>query len=153
MAPRTPRNADQAWLELLAQAFRPHPLDPEPSRALRERVLARAAPSSVALLQTVRGAEQQWRQPWPRIWMKVLKRDTARNLQLALLRLEPGATMPAHGHAEDEECIVIEGELAVGALHLRSGDLHVAPAGSQHPPITSATGALVFVRSEILTPA
>lgn len=142
-----------AFAEALAEALSPAAIDPEKLADLRARVLSATRGSSHASTETIRGDEIGWQESWPRVWMKVLKRDVSSGIQLALFRLEPGAIMPEHAHTKDEECVVIEGELTIGPLSLQSGDLHVAHPGTSHPAITTRRGALVFVRSEIMVPA
>lgn len=141
-----------ALAEALVAALEPASIDPQKLAGLRARILSGAGRLPYAVTETIRGHEIGWQESWPRIWVKVLKRDASSGIQLALFRLEPGAVMPEHAHTKDEECVVIEGELTIGPLHLQSGDLHVAHPGTIHPAITTRTGALVFVRSEILAP-
>ena len=64
-----------------------------------------------------------------------------------LFRLAPGATIPAHVHEADEECIVLDGEARLGDLHLKAGDFHFAPAGSAHGIIRSAQGCTLYLRT------
>ena len=46
-----------------------------------------------------------------------------------LIRGRPGARFPAHPHAEDEECFVLEGDITFDTLTLHAGDYHVAHRG------------------------
>lgn len=64
-----------------------------------------------------------------------------------LLRMSPGAVIPAHRHPMDEECIVLEGLVRIGSrLALGRGDFHLARAGTIHPDIQSDGGALIYLR-------
>jgi quercetin dioxygenase-like cupin family protein len=65
-----------------------------------------------------------------------------------LLRLDPGATLPAHAHDGDEECIVVEGEARLGDLNILAGDYHLARRGSRHGDIFSPDGALLYIRRQ-----
>ena len=56
-----------------------------------------------------------------------------------------GDTSKLDAHADDEECLVLEGEVSVGDLRLRAGDFHVAARGSQHPRLESRPGALLLL--------
>lgn len=150
---RDERASMDALAEAVAAALEPASIDPRKLTGLRARILAATGGPSHLMTETIRGNEIGWQESWPRVWVKVLKRDVSSGIQLALFRLEAGAIMPEHAHTKDEECVVIEGELTIGPLCLRSGDLHVAHLGTRHPAITTRTGALVFVRSEILEPA
>lgn len=80
---------------------------------------------------------------------KVLRLDRAANSQTVLIRMQPGASLHAHAHTQEEECYVVEGEITIGTHHLRAGDMHMAAAASHHDVISTRTGALLMVRSEI----
>jgi anti-sigma factor ChrR (cupin superfamily) len=118
-----------------------------PPQRLRERVLSRihalAAPS--AALRTVR-ADEGWTEFAPGIRFKMLYRDEVSGTSSLLARLDAGVTMPEHTHKGVEECYVVEGELTYGDLTIRAGDYHVAAGGAQHVPMTTSTGALVYLR-------
>jgi anti-sigma factor ChrR (cupin superfamily) len=60
--------------------------------------------------------------------------------------MQPGASIQGHHHASAEECLVLEGDLRIGDLHLKAGDYHVAAEGSIHPVLRSQGGAVMFVR-------
>jgi anti-sigma factor ChrR (cupin superfamily) len=62
------------------------------------------------------------------------------------VRLSPGATLPAHDHGMDEECMMIEGDAFFGDLLIQAGDFHLAPAGTRHGEVCSDGGALFFLR-------
>jgi quercetin dioxygenase-like cupin family protein len=64
------------------------------------------------------------------------------------IRMEPGSEFGAHRHSQREECLVLDGEILIGAHRLRAGDMHVAEAGSEHALVTSPRGALVLVRGQ-----
>lgn len=52
-------------------------------------------------------------------------------------------------HTQEEERLVLEGEIEIGDHILRKGDLLIARPGARHAPITTRTGALLWVNSEI----
>lgn len=81
--------------------------------------------------------------------MRVMRQDVSADLQIAVLRMEPGSRVPGHAHAKNEECLVVEGEILIGSHHLSQGDYHLAHAGAYPADITSPTGALLMVRSGI----
>ena len=112
--------------------------------ALRARVLA-LPNEPCAQLQTIRAHEGLWQNIAPLVDMKMLYDDGSSHS--ILLRLQPGGRLPAHGHAADEECIVLEGEGSIGDIFLRAGDYHLAPKGMRHGETFSATGALLFIRT------
>ena len=128
----------------LLEAAQPDPtyaLDPLDAATMRERLLQRIRAS--AALTTIQPEEGEWSRFSPKISIKVLRRDVG--TQSYLLRLEPGAVLLPHVHDQDEECMVLEGEVRIGDLVVRQGAYHVAPAGVVHEPIVSET-RLVSVR-------
>ncbi len=98
---------------------------------------------------TLRSGEGDWEPVLEGIEKKVLYRDPEDGVEAYLLRMAPGAHLPAHEHHVAEECIMLEGEAWIGELKLVAGDFHLAPAGSSHPEVTSKTGALAYIRGEI----
>ena len=52
----------------------------------------------------------------------------------------------AHVHHAVEECLVLEGEFMLGAHTLRAGDFELGRLGEEHPPATTRTGVLVYLR-------
>jgi quercetin dioxygenase-like cupin family protein len=58
-------------------------------------------------------AATEW-QPsrFPGVSRKVLRNDTESGESAALVRLEPGASVPAHDHPAGEEVFVLEGDVA-----------------------------------------
>lgn len=105
--------------------------------------------SAPALTQTVRGPSVPWETAWECVWVKVLRHDVSLDLQVIVLRMAPGGRVPGHAHIKEEECMVLESEVLIGTQRLRKGDFHLAHAGAHHPDITTPTGALLLVRSEI----
>ena len=95
--------------------------------------------------RTVRASEGRWQAVGPGVERKMLwARDS---VESCMLRLAPGAVVPAHLHPTDEECVVIQGSVRIGsALVLREGDFHVAAHGSMHDAVTTDEGAVVYLR-------
>ena len=119
--------------------------DPVDAATLRERLHRRI--EAAQGLTTIQADEGEWMKFSPKVMIKVLRRDT--DTQTYLLRLEPGAAILPHVHGHDEECIVLEGEVRIGEVVARQGAYHLAPAGVPHEPITTETGALLFLRGAI----
>jgi len=124
---------------------------PAPVRErLRGRLLARAAPGHLkrtapAGLITVAADAGQWSIISPGIARRILLHQGG---TLAfLLRLEAGAVIPAHQHAADEECMVLEGEVEIAGQAVRQGAFHFAPRAVAHTPITARTAALLYLRT------
>ena len=61
-----------------------------------------------------------------------------------LVRFAPGAAVSDHAHALDEDCLVLQGQMFLGDILLRTGDYQLAPAGGSHFGETSDVGVLFF---------
>ena len=120
-------------------------LDAVDAATIRERVLKRVRASQG--LTTIQADEGMWESFSPKVRIKVLHRDV--DTQSYLLKLEPGAVVLPHVHGQDEECMVLEGEVRIGNLVVKAGAYHLAPRGVPHEPISSETGALLFLRGSI----
>lgn len=134
------RDVEDALGEALA------PLSPPPGRAaaLRARVLerVRASREEAGRLITLRLDDGEWRRLLPGVRVKRL----AREQHAVLIELAPGASLPVHRHHEDEECVVLRGEAMLGDIVVHAGDYHLARANSRHGRVSSAGGALLYLR-------
>ncbi|MEJ5992327.1 cupin domain-containing protein [Ramlibacter sp. PS3R-8] len=112
---------------------------------VKARVLLEIAAEGHAQHRTVRAADGGWREVAPGVERKLLW--TSGSAESYMVRLAPGAVACAHLHPMDEECVVLEGSLRIGAsLLLQKGDFHVAASGSMHDAVTTDTGALIYIR-------
>lgn len=128
----------------LAEALAPIAPPPERSAAVKGRLLGRVRGERSQFV-TVHAAEGKWMQIAPGVQFKVLHDDG--RMRSFLLRMAPGARLPAHGHAAEEACVVLEGSARLGDIEVRAGDFHLALPGSVHGEVTSRTGALLFLRA------
>jgi len=48
------------------------------------------------------------------------------------VRLEPGASVPAHDHPAGEEVFVLEGDVRIGRYHMKAGDYLYTPPDAKH---------------------
>lgn len=90
---------------------------------------------------------------FPGISVKTLFRDKDAKTSTLLLRMAPGARLPAHHHHDTEQCWVLEGSVRWEGLVYRAGDFVVAGKGSMHPTLSSENGALLLLvagRSEFV---
>lgn len=133
----------------VASALLPLELSTEQRDRMRRKMLARAigAPPPAGTA-TWRASDAGWITSSPLIEAKLLRIDAAAGTQELLIRFLPGVVVPAHTHLREEQMIILEGECLLGEHPLRAGDVHIAPAGSSHPQITSATGTLLLLLCE-----
>lgn len=135
-----------------------------PPAGARERLLARvseekggrdggaeSAPSrfkGASDFLVVRAAEGEWVETAdPGVFVKLLFVDKERDTVTTLVRLDPGASIPAHRHLGVEQCLVVEGVMRSGETILRAGDFNCAMKGSIHEEIYAEQGALLLIVS------
>jgi anti-sigma factor ChrR (cupin superfamily) len=152
---------DTAVLEALLAAVAPVSLSQDERDGLYARILARIAPQGLAppplaaeagpppSTFTIRAAEMHWVTVGPGVEVKVLRMDAERNDQTVLIRMQPGSVVVGHRHTQEEECLILEGEVTIGDHRLSAGDMHVARPGAIHEPIRAPHGALLLIRSEM----
>ena len=80
---------------------------------------------------TVTTTTGQWLVVAEGVEEKPLWRDGQRESRF--VRLAPGASLPAHHHEIDEECLVIEGDVFFGDILARSREFHLATAEKMEP--------------------
>ena len=103
-----------------------------------------------ASFHTVRLEDGDWVSIEAGLEKKLLYRDPVTGEASYLFRMQPGALIEGHHHAKAEECLILEGDLAIGDLRLNAGDYHVAAEGTIHPVLRSQGGALMFVRGALI---
>jgi len=120
---------------------------PAQARAIRRRLMERVADADDTHV-TIDDAEGDWQPFMEGVTLKVLREHGG--VLSYLLRLAPGAALPAHRHVQDEECIVLEGRVRVGShTSFGAGAYHLARRGSLHPTISTETGATLFLRGDV----
>lgn len=120
---------------------------PGPAREIRRRLLERVADDDDSHL-TVAADGGEWQAFVDGVCIKVLREHDG--VLSYLLRLAPGASLPAHRHPADEECIVLEGSLQVGTrTEVGPGGYHLAHQGALHARISTRAGATIFLRGAV----
>lgn len=140
---------DQVIENALLEAQAPVLPPPDRASALRARILGRASQDKAASPLdhlTIRDKEGIWLPVLPGVKMKMLREDEA--TRSYLMRLAPGARLPAHGHLMDEECMVLEGDVWLGDVHAHAGDYHLARGGLAHGELHTEGGCLLFLRGQ-----
>jgi anti-sigma factor ChrR (cupin superfamily) len=96
----------------------------------------------------VRASEGEWRPTAdPGVSFKLLFVDRERATVTTLVRMEPGARIPAHRHLGLEQCLVLEGDLSSGGIEMSAGDFNCSMPGSVHDELTTEGGALFIIIS------
>jgi quercetin dioxygenase-like cupin family protein len=96
------------------------------------------------------GEESAWEAvDVPGVEVRRLFVDPEHDRTSMLIRMAPGASYPAHVHAGEEECYVIEGDLRVGEVVMQRGDYQFAAAGSEHPVQSTVGGCLLYLSSSL----
>jgi anti-sigma factor ChrR (cupin superfamily) len=121
-------------------------------QALHQRILKNIQTQAPEGTFTIRAADMQWVNAGPGVEVKVLRKDAERNDQTVLIRMQPGSVVVGHPHTQEEECLILEGEIFIGDYRLSAGDMHVARPGVVHAPIRAPRGALLMIRSEMPPP-
>jgi quercetin dioxygenase-like cupin family protein len=138
--------AIRAWESRLAPAL-DHVGDVAPPPGLWARIDAGvdALIKGARGTTTIRWSDGSWEVIGPGVERKWLT-GTAENENSYLLRLAPGAVLPAHRHTRPEHCLVVSGTLTIGALVMGTGDFHYAPGDQPHGTIRAPEGALLYIR-------
>jgi quercetin dioxygenase-like cupin family protein len=132
----------------MAQALVPVKLSAGDRARLHDELMRRIREEPPRGTFTIRAAEMQWVAAGPGVEVRVLRKDEERNDQTVLIRMQPGSVVVGHRHTQEEECLVLEGEVFIGDYRLGQGDMHVARPGVVHAPIRAPHGALLLIRSE-----
>lgn len=149
-------NLPQALLDELMSGLRP--LMPAPARAaaLRVKVMSNIKGAvqddselslAIAALRDLSPvAAERWEERWPGIELCMLREtDGSRSY---LMRMQPGSTLPAHMHSQDEVSMIVEGEAWVGDSLMGPGAFQFMPAGVGHADIRSPQGCVAFIHGE-----
>jgi len=134
---------EAAWL--LAESA--PPIAPAP--ALKNRLLSRVAQfEQLKPLADVRRNEEYWVSTgMPGVDIKQLFHEGESGRSTYLLRMQPGASLPAHFHHDAEQCLVLKGDIGWGDLVYEEGDFIVMGKGTKHPEIRTINGNLLLLIS------
>jgi quercetin dioxygenase-like cupin family protein len=85
-----------------------------------------------------------WQEIMPGVWKKLLWQDGTR--ESCFYRLEADAGFPEHAHPEEQEYMLLDGDVFIDDVLLRAGDYQLTPADSVHREVYTDVGATLFVR-------
>jgi quercetin dioxygenase-like cupin family protein len=108
-------------------------------------VLGAAARGRARTRELVRGDDKSWVDEAPGVTTRLLGEDPERGLSMSIIRLEPGATWPAHHHDGAEEVFLVRGDWRCLGTNLHPGDYHRAGPGTEHEASISPSGCKLIV--------
>ena len=111
---------------------------------VRTRLMKQIAAESGGHHGLVVAGSGVWRPFLPGIERQVL--HEAEGIMCYLLRFAPGATLPAHRHPADEECVVLQGAVRVGRQLLPAGSFQKVSRNRVESDTTSDEGAVIYLR-------
>ena len=126
-----------------------------PTTALAERLARRIAAETgepPVLPPAQRWSEPDWEEVAPGIECKLLATDTERHRVSMLVRLAPGASYPAHTHADTEELHLLDGELWIDERKLLPGDYNYGAPGAGDDRVWSETGCTCVLVTSLKDP-
>jgi anti-sigma factor ChrR (cupin superfamily) len=128
---------------LLAESVSPE----APPPSLKDRLMARVADyQTLKPIADVRPYDGAWVSGGaPGVDIKTLFRDKGTGRTTMLVRMQPGARLPAHRHPDDEQCLVLHGDVRWRDLAYEEGDFVVMGRDSDHPEIFSVNGNLLLI--------
>jgi quercetin dioxygenase-like cupin family protein len=128
----------------------------EPPAGVRARLLALVSEEGgVASAQggaegflVVRAGEGEWLATEDAgVAYKLLFADPGRGTVTTLVRMQPGSRIRSHRHLGVEQCLVLEGDVASGAIRMKAGDFNCSLPGSVHEELMTDNGALLLLVS------
>ena len=118
--------------------------DDELIQRVRSRLMKQIAAESGSHHDLVVAGSGRWQPFLPGIERQVL--HEADGVMCYLLRFAPGATLPAHRHPVDEECVVLQGSVRVGRQLLGAGSFQKVHRNRVEADTTSDEGAVIYLR-------
>jgi len=117
-----------------------------PAPSIKSKLMERVSNLEAKPLADVRRYDDQWvHSGVPGIDLKTLFKDKKSGRTTMLVRMEPGASLPSHRHGDDEQCLVLQGDVRWGELVYEEGDFVVMANETTHPRIHSVHGNLLLI--------
>ena len=140
-----------ASLRPVVDRFAAWPIDVlRPTTSLQERLALRISEETgkpPVRPWVWRWPEPEWKQVAPGIECKLFATDAERHRVSMLVRLAPGASYPAHTHADAEELYLLDGELWIEDRKLLAGDYNYGAPGASDERVSSETGCTCLLIS------
>lgn len=117
----------------------------EPPPEMHDRLLARIAVERNSQINSVRADQGEWEQMLEGVMVKTLHQDETTGLRTSLVRMSPGARLPAHRHIGVEQFYILEGDCHVQGELLGPGDFHIAESNTVHDSTSTVNGTLFLL--------
>ena len=120
-----------------------------PPAGLRARLMRRVADyQELQPASEVRTFDGGWRTTGLKgIDFKLLYHDQKTGMFTQMVRMAPGAQYPRHKHHDDEQCLVLQGDVRWGEMCYLQGDFVTTRAGSVHPTLETEQGNVLLIIS------
>lgn len=132
----------------LLLALRSEPLDEAVQARISERINRGLRQRKALRLQ--RADQAEWIQLGPGVSLRILQHEPETGRLTAIWQLQAGACIPPHPHDQDEECLILDGDMCHEQDRYGPGDWMLAPAGSQHQHLRSVAGCRMLIRGSDL---
>lgn len=110
--------------------------------ALQRRIKGDGVDTRVSARRQTDGT---WLHMLPGVTMRLLHVEPISGTRSAIMRMQPGAEIPAHDHPEVEECFVLDGTVTIDEGDYHPGDHVVALTGTSHQRIVARTATTLLL--------
>lgn len=117
----------------------------EPPAGVKAKLMALVGGQAQRTGRVVKAEEGKWESMLDGVYFKKLLLDERSGLATALYRLEPGAIIPTHPHANIEECLVLEGSFRSSQEVYSAGDYMCMPPKTMHESFIAPNGAVMLI--------
>lgn len=143
---RSTHSLGDQTIGLLSEALKPCPLPEGIAQRLSERLQQAVGARPRPAIKVQRAEDGRWISIMPGVEVRILHHNASTGHVTSLWRLAAGATLPAHDHQAEEECLIIDGDIRHQGHCYRAGDYMIGSRGSHHGEISSRDGGTMLLR-------
>ncbi len=96
-------------------------------------------------LRFIFAKQSKWNEVYPGVKVKLLREEN--NTKSMMVEMAENSIIPEHIHTQNEESLVLKGDVYIEGILCIEGDYHFAPTGSHHQPITTKNGCTLLVKN------
>lgn len=89
--------------------------------------------------------QSKWNEVYPGVKVRLLREEN--NTKSMMVEMAKNSIIPEHTHTQNEESLVLKGDVYIEGILCIEGDYHFAPCGSHHQPITTKNGCTLLVKN------